>query len=543
MGRAAMNDDLPTVSEHAAMLKSAAQRMGLPLIADMMSALIIAADNNGDREQIRQAVETLHDVVPTAVATQETVAATLAQIQHVSDADAPASPLVSDAIPATLRGPSLSARTPSVVIADDSPTIRQMHADALAKAGYAVHTARDGTAALRQLANVNADLVVTDFDMAPMNGPALIRAMSEDSRLSDTPVILVSSREPEDVRLQLGDLTVVQIIGKTELAADVLVVAANKACEGTGKAARPSSAGRILVAEDSQILRVVMRDQLVAAGYEVIEASDGEEAVKLASTMHPDVALLDREMPKLDGFGALDALKADPATADLPVVFVSGRASADELADGLDRGAHDYVRKPVEPAELLARIRTALRLRALRDELAVRNEELESMAQTDVLTGLTNRRHVTQLLIGAVGLAGRHQRDLSVVMVDVDHFKSVNDNHGHGGGDEVLRTVAAVLKRTLRTEDTSARWGGEEFLMILPDIPIAGAEIAAERLRSALAAEPIVCEGALVSVTASFGVAEWNGSEGPEDLIARADAALYAAKSGGRDRVCAAAAV
>ena len=184
----------------------------------------------------------------------------------------------------------------------------------------------------------------------------------------------------------------------------------------------------------------------------------------------------------------LDALRADARTADMPVVFVTGHTDARDLAEGLERGAHDYVRKPVDPVELVARIRTALRLRALHDELARRNAELEQLARTDVLTGLANRRHADDVLRATIASARRHDRALCAVLVDIDRFKAVNDAHGHAAGDAVLREVAVRLAAGLREEDLAARWGGEEFLLLLPDSPDAG--VVCERLRSAIAGPP-----------------------------------------------------
>jgi two-component system, cell cycle response regulator len=297
--------------------------------------------------------------------------------------------------------------------------------------------------------------------------------------------------------------------------------------------------GRILVAEDSALLRRMLGDVLRREGYDVVEAADGEAALRAARTQAPHVLLLAREMEGLDGLAVLDALRADPTTAAMPVVFVTGHTDAADLAEGLERGAHDYVRKPVDPIELLARVRTALRLRALHDELARRNAELEELARTDVLTGLANRRHADAVLRATVAGARRHDRALCVVLVDVDSFKAVNDRHGHAAGDAVLRAIAARLVDGLREEDLAARWGGEEFLLVLPDTDDAG--IVCERLRAAVAAAPALADdGTTVPVTASFGWAHWSRGESAEHLVARADAALYAAKDGGRDRVVAA---
>jgi two-component system, cell cycle response regulator len=296
---------------------------------------------------------------------------------------------------------------------------------------------------------------------------------------------------------------------------------------------------RILVAEDSALLRRMLGDVLRAQGWTVLEASDGQAALTTAREEQPNVLLLAREMQGLDGMEVLDALLRDDRTKMMPVVFVTGHTDAQELADGLERGAHDYVRKPVDPIELVARIRTALRLRALRDELAARNAELEQLARTDVLTGLANRRHADDVLRATIAAARRHGRDLCTVLVDIDHFKAVNDVHGHAAGDAVLRTVAARLADGLREEDLASRWGGEEFLLLLPDAGDAAG--VCERLRAAVSATPVrVSDAATVTVTASFGWAGWGGSETAETLVARADTALYAAKDGGRDRVVAA---
>src|SRR4051794_22910337 len=212
-------------------------------------------------------------------------------------------------------------------------------------------------------------------------------------------------------------------------------------------------APRILVAEDSALLRRMIGDVLRATGYTVLEACDGASALHMAQTQDPAVLLMAREMEGLDGLAVLDALRADPLTLDMPVVFVTGHTDARDLALGLERGAHDYVRKPVDPVELVARIRTALRLRALHDELARRNVELEQLARTDVLTGLANRRHADDHLRATIAGARRHDRALCAVLADIDNFKAVNDVHGHAVGDAVLREIAQRLTAGLREED------------------------------------------------------------------------------------------
>jgi diguanylate cyclase (GGDEF)-like protein len=296
---------------------------------------------------------------------------------------------------------------------------------------------------------------------------------------------------------------------------------------------------RILVAEDSALLRRMLGDVLRQNGWMVLEAEDGPSALELARAENPSVLLMAREMEGLDGMAVLDALRADVRTADMPVVFVTGHTDARDLAEGLERGAHDYVRKPVDPVELVARIRTALRLRALHDELAHRNAELEQLARTDVLTGLANRRHADDVLRSTIASARRHDRALCAVLVDIDNFKAVNDAHGHAAGDAVLREVALRLADGLREEDLAARWGGEEFLLLLPDSP--DATVVCERLRASISGHPVNVHGLLeLTVSASFGWAPWTGEETGEAVVGRADVALYAAKAGGRNRVVAA---
>jgi two-component system cell cycle response regulator len=293
---------------------------------------------------------------------------------------------------------------------------------------------------------------------------------------------------------------------------------------------------RILVAEDSALLRRMLGDVLRHHGWTVLEACDGRAALDLARAADPSVLLMAREMEGLDGMAVLDALREDSRTADVPVVFVTGHTDAHDLAEGLERGAHDYVRKPVDPVELIARIRAALRLRALHDELARRNAELEQLARTDVLTALANRRHADDVLRSTIASARRHGRALSAVLVDVDRFKAVNDAHGHAAGDAVLREVALRLAAGLREEDLAARWGGEEFLLLLPDSP--DATVVCERLRASISDRPVNVHGLLeLSISASFGWAPWTGEESGEALVGRADLALYAAKAAGRDRV------
>ena len=293
----------------------------------------------------------------------------------------------------------------------------------------------------------------------------------------------------------------------------------------------------ILVADDSATVRAVLGAQLAGAGYAVVPAADGREALARLREDRPDVALLDIEMPELDGLAVLEEMQADPVLATVPVLFLTGRAEAQDVAAGLALGAHDYVRKPIEATELTARVRAALRVKALADELRRRNGELERLACTDHLTGVRNRRFTAGELERLVARGRRHGHAVSVALLDVDHFKAINDRHGHDAGDAVLVGVAARVAGRLRSDDVVGRWGGEEFLVLLPETGPGGAARVAEDVRAVIAAEPFAAGGGAVPVTASVGWATWDGDETGEALLRRADAGLYSAKAAGRNAV------
>jgi diguanylate cyclase (GGDEF)-like protein len=293
------------------------------------------------------------------------------------------------------------------------------------------------------------------------------------------------------------------------------------------------SSAAVLVAEDSLVIRAVLVEQLQSRGYRVLEAADGEQALAACHRERPDVVLLDVEMPQLDGHAVLAAIKAEPLLADIPVVFVTSRVTTEDVVEGLRLGAHDYLRKPFEPSELLARVHAAVRNKALQDELRLRNAELETASRTDALTGLHNRRHLEEQLQRLAAAGGR----LAVLLCDIDRFKQVNDTRGHAAGDEVLRAVAGRLRGVTRPGDLPGRWGGEEFLVVLPGTGPAEAQAQGERVRQAIAATPVPLDEP-VAVTASIGAAA-GVEDGWEGLVRRADTGMYAAKEGGRDRVAA----
>ena len=298
----------------------------------------------------------------------------------------------------------------------------------------------------------------------------------------------------------------------------------------------------VLVVDDSLVIRSVVRGWLEEQGYHVVEVEDGDAAVEHCLAAPPDVVLLDIEMPGLNGHEVLARLKSEPALQDIPVVFLTNHASMDEVLRGLGGGAHDYLRKPFEPAELVARVGAAARVKKLQDELRRRNSELDEISRTDALTGLFNRRHLEEVLRANVGASRRHGHDIGVLLLDVDHFKQVNDTYGHPGGDSVLCELARRIEGQLRAGDVAGRWGGEEFLVILPHTDLVGAVGAAERIRSSIESRQFDVGGILARVTLSGDCAAEAGASA-DDLVHTADTGLYEAKASGRNCIVAPATV
>jgi diguanylate cyclase (GGDEF)-like protein len=299
----------------------------------------------------------------------------------------------------------------------------------------------------------------------------------------------------------------------------------------------------VLIADDSMVIRAVLRQHLEEEGYRVVEAVNGPNAIEMVRHHRPDMVLLDIEMPGLNGHEVLRRLKADEELQDTPVVFLTATTGSEQLVAALRAGAQDYLKKPFEPPELLARVGAAVRTKRLQDALRERSAELDQISRTDALTGVFNRRHLDEELRRFVSLAERHKQTVGVVMFDIDHFKRINDTFGHEGGDAVLKELTRRVQSVVRTEDllgrwgpsVVGRWGGEEFLLVLPQTNIEGARVVGERARSAVAAAPFAIGDRRVDITVSGGCAA--GTESAAVLIHKADAALYGAKKAGRNRL------
>ena len=295
---------------------------------------------------------------------------------------------------------------------------------------------------------------------------------------------------------------------------------------------------RILVVDDHEDNILILGELLDRTGFEVAVARDALEALATAETFRPDLVLLDVMMPGMDGMEVCRRIKA--TARGTAVILVSARVQEDDQIEGLDSGADDYVTKPYGSRELLARVRAQLRVKELQDELRWKNRTLTEISSRDALTGVFNRGRFDVVLDEEVSRARRYGKPLSLVLIDIDHFKRVNDLHGHPAGDEVLRVVARIIAAGVRDCDTVARYGGEEFGVVLPEQGMAGVLATAERLRENVEVNEVQWNGVVIPVTVSIGVASWGTSmTDPLDLLAAADRCLYCAKNQGRNTVSA----
>jgi len=323
----------------------------------------------------------------------------------------------------------------------------------------------------------------------------------------------------------------------------------------------PNPAARILIVDDSAPARLLIGAQLRGAGYQALTFAESarQALAHLGLDGEPgtpaqfDLILMDLLMPDISGIEACRRIKADVRFLDIPLIMVTAEESAESLKEAFEAGAVDYVTKPVHSLELLARVKSALRLKQETDcrkarerDLVELTEKLHRLSVVDGLTGIANRRNFDETLVRAWRRSQRQSTPVSLILVDIDHFKSYNDCHGHLGGDECLQQVAQALSQTVkRPFDLVARYGGEEFGVVLPDTAKAGAEQVAEAMRATVESLRIPHGSSPVSevVTISCGTASALAAPGtaPESLVAAADACLYEAKHAGRNRVVSAA--
>ncbi|TAE57761.1 MAG: diguanylate cyclase [Nostocales cyanobacterium] len=301
----------------------------------------------------------------------------------------------------------------------------------------------------------------------------------------------------------------------------------------------------ILVVDDVKMNLQVMANILDKEGYEVTLVSSGYQALERVYSAKPDLILLDLMMPDIDGLEVCEKIKSDPTINDIPIIFISASQEQSHLLQAFEKGAVDYVTKPFNTAELLARVKMHLELKYSRQKLAKLLEEqvalvqeLERLANTDSLTGIWNRRHLFIIGTQEFNRSQRYNLSFSVLLIDIDHFKKINDTYGHNIGDEVIIFMTKIVNNNLRQPDCFGRFGGEEFVILLPETDADEGFIVAERIRNSIQNQYLEVADQKVSITISIGISSYClGDKNIDAIIQRADQALYQAKNQGRNQV------
>lgn len=299
----------------------------------------------------------------------------------------------------------------------------------------------------------------------------------------------------------------------------------------------------ILLAEDDPISRRLFEKILVKEGFSVTTVENGRKALDLLRQRFFPIVLTDWQMPEMEGPELCRTIREENPDRYVFIIMLTSKGSKDDIISGLGAGADDYLTKPAHYAELVARIKTGIRILELEKSLKAAVDEIHILSITDPLTGIYNRGYINERLPQEVRRAKRYGRDFSLLMCDIDHFKKVNDTHGHLAGDAVLKEFVRCITSVIRQQvDWAGRYGGEEFIVVLPETDQAGAMVVAERLRETIQNCETQIESCAIPITASFGVTGFSPQEGkeavkPEALLQQADVLLYEAKQAGRNQV------
>jgi diguanylate cyclase (GGDEF)-like protein len=297
---------------------------------------------------------------------------------------------------------------------------------------------------------------------------------------------------------------------------------------------------KVLIADDDPVSRRLLQVTLSNSGYETAIAVDGVEALRMLEEKDsPRLVILDWIMPNMDGVEVCRTIRRRTAEAYSYIILLTVKGQQGEIIEGLESGADDYITKPFDLLELKARLRAGRRILELQDQLIASRDLLRFEASHDAQTGLLNHAAIMEVLQKEVLRSKRERTPLGVIMVDLDHFKSINDRHGHLAGDMVLREVSTRLQKTMRPYDSVGRFGGEEFIVVAPGCDLAKATSLAERLRQSIGDRPVQESSNTITITASLGVSTAAEASGPDELLRMTDEALYKAKMEGRNRVVA----
>ncbi len=453
--------------------------------------------------------------------------------------------------------------TARVLIVDDLiPNLKLLEAR-LSAEYFDVITATSGAEALRLCREESCDIVLLDAMMPGMDGFEVCRRLKSDALTMHLPVVMVTALDQPADRVrgleagaddfltkpvdEIALIARVRSLSRLKLTLDDLrlratasaSVLAGDLCFG-GEA---GDDGRILLVDDrassSERIYALLRDL-----HRVEVETNAQEALFRAAEGDFDGLIVSLGLSNFDALRLCSQLRSLERTRALPILLLAEPEDRPRILRGLDLGVNDYVLRPIDRNELIARVRTQLRRKRYADRLRENMQAAIELAVVDPLTGLNNRRYLERRLASALDEAAHKGRPLSLMILDIDHFKSVNDTYGHDAGDEVLKSFAQRIRRAVRGADLVCRLGGEEFVIVMPGTPLTVAAGIAERIRAAIEAQAFTlhAQAQPIVVTTSIGLAERGDDANPDALLRRADRALYNSKSGGRNRVTAAAA-
>jgi two-component system cell cycle response regulator len=442
--------------------------------------------------------------------------------------------------------------TARILVVDDVPANVRLLSARLAAEFYEVAGAASGPEALARAAEWNPDVILVDVMMPGMDGYEVCRELKHNPATAHIPVVMVTALNDREERVRGLEAGADDFLTKpvddaslfARLRALLRVKQVQDAWRERAEAARdlglagpvettpPTTGACALVVPGVPADRSVLARILAGEGMRVAEAESRDGALALLAERETDIVILGLGPDGSESLRFAARLRADAELRDVPLLLVADPAQKPLVLRGFDLGANDHVLRPVDRAELLARVRNQLRRRRTQQMLRADLDRSLELAVTDSLTGLRNRRYAMRHLEGLMRTTGA-----TVMMLDVDRFKSVNDRLGHAAGDAVLRAVAERLRGSVRASDVVARLGGEEFLVIATGVTGDAAVPVAERLREAIAEHPVTTAAGPLPVTVSIGIADAPAGTRPERLLERADAALYRAKQNGRNRV------
>jgi two-component system cell cycle response regulator len=446
--------------------------------------------------------------------------------------------------------------TARVLVVDDTPANLKVMSAKLSMEYFEVIQATNGEEALRLCASEHPDLVLLDVMMPGMDGIEVCKRLKADPKTQHLPVVMITALDQPNDRIlgleagaddfltkpvnDIALLARLRSLIRVKMMIDELRMREETEFELgidlVGSKSTEASSANILLVEDSKSAANQVVSGLKGQHHVRVE-SEPKNALETAKMGGCDLVIISTTSERFDGLRLCSQLRSFAETRNLPVLVIVEDGEVKRLARALDLGANDYLTRPVDRLELAARISTQLKRKRYTDRLRERLHASVELSITDPLTGLFNRRFLSSHLQGLLRRGQAEMRPLSLVFIDLDNFKTVNDTHGHGIGDLVLKDIALRIGRGVRGVDLACRYGGEEFVVVMPGTDLAAAAMVSERMRKQVADAPVISGDRSIAITASFGVTQSKLGDTPDSLIERADQALYRAKRAGRNRV------